>query len=204
MVPYAVCSHSFKIPSLFPSSPSSISLFLFLARSLEKVFCTCCFYFLCCDHRPFGCCTHLSLDVIWPVCIIWWTWLPPPFHDSLKFYLFILLLTMSGLRCRLFSGCGERGLLSSCGVQASPCGGFSGCGAWTPGCSGVSSCSSQALKHRQAQQLCCMGLAALHYVGSSWVRDQTRVSCIGRQILYHWATRKAPEVIFSVSAMHQV
>ena len=87
---------------------------------------------------------------------------------------------MSGLRCRLFSGCGERGLLSSCGVQASPCGGFSGCGAWTPGCSGVSSCSSQALKHRQAQQLCCMGLAALHYVGSSWVRDQTRVSCIGR------------------------
>ena len=134
MVPYAVCSHSFKIPSLFPSSPSSISLFLFLARSLEKVFCTCCFYFLCCDHRPFGCCTHLSLDVIWPVCIIWWTWLPPPFHDSLKFYLFILLLTMSGLRCRLFSGCGERGLLSSCGVQASHGSGWPWCGARAPGC----------------------------------------------------------------------
>ena len=28
--------------------------------------------------------------------------------------------------------------------------------------------------------------------GSSQARDQTRVICIGRQILYCWATRKAP------------
>ena len=27
--------------------------------------------------------------------------------------------------------------------------------------------------------------------GSSWLRDQTCISCIGRQILYHWTTRKA-------------
>ena len=27
--------------------------------------------------------------------------------------------------------------------------------------------------------------------GCSWSRDQTHVSCIGRQILYHWATREA-------------
>ena len=27
--------------------------------------------------------------------------------------------------------------------------------------------------------------------GSSWLRDQTRVSCIGRWILYHWATWEA-------------
>ena len=27
--------------------------------------------------------------------------------------------------------------------------------------------------------------------GSSWIRDQTHVSCIGRWILYHWATREA-------------
>ena len=27
--------------------------------------------------------------------------------------------------------------------------------------------------------------------GSSWLRDRTRVSCVGRQILYHWATREA-------------
>ena len=27
--------------------------------------------------------------------------------------------------------------------------------------------------------------------GSSWPRDWTHISCIGRRILYHWATRKA-------------
>ena len=27
--------------------------------------------------------------------------------------------------------------------------------------------------------------------GASWPRDWTQVSCIGRQILYHWATREA-------------
>ena len=26
---------------------------------------------------------------------------------------------------------------------------------------------------------------------SSWPRDRTRISCIGRQILYHWATQEA-------------
>ena len=37
----------------------------------------------------------------------------------------------------------------------------------------------------QAQQLLCLGLVALRHVGPSWIRDQTCVSCIGRQILYH-------------------
>ena len=27
--------------------------------------------------------------------------------------------------------------------------------------------------------------------GSSWLRDQTSVSCTGRRVLYHWATRAA-------------
>ena len=36
-----------------------------------------------------------------------------------------------------------------------------------------------------------MGLVALWHVGSSWIRDQTHVSCIGSQILYHWAAREA-------------
>ena len=31
---------------------------------------------------------------------------------------------------------------------------------------------------------------------SSRIRDGTCVSCIGRQILYHWATREAPRGIF--------
>ena len=28
--------------------------------------------------------------------------------------------------------------------------------------------------------------------GFSWPRDLTHISCIGRQILYHWATREVP------------
>ena len=40
-----------------------------------------------------------------------------------------------------------------------------------------------------------MGLAAPRHVGSSQSRDQNRVSCIGRWILYHWATREA-QVLF--------
>ena len=32
-------------------------------------------------------------------------------------------------------------------------------------------------------------------MGSSRPRDRTHVFCIGRQILYHWATREAPDLI---------
>ena len=38
----------------------------------------------------------------------------------------------------------------------------------------------------QAQQLWCTGLVAPWPVGSSWSRAQTRVPCIGRQILNHY------------------
>ena len=31
--------------------------------------------------------------------------------------------------------------------------------------------------------------------GSSQPRDQIHISCVGRQILYHWATRDAPECL---------
>ena len=36
-----------------------------------------------------------------------------------------------------------------------------------------------------------MGLFAPQHVGSSWTRSQTRVSCIGKQILNHCAIREA-------------
>ena len=36
------------------------------------------------------------------------------------------------------------------------------------------------------------GLVAPWHAGSSRIRDQIRVSCIGRQILYHRATKEAP------------
>ena len=34
---------------------------------------------------------------------------------------------------------------------------------------------------------------------SSWPRDRIRVSCIGRRVLYHWATRKVPLITLSRS-----
>ena len=41
-----------------------------------------------------------------------------------------------------------------------------------------------------------MGLVALRHVGSSWIRDRTHVSCIGKRILYHWANQGNPELHF--------
>ena len=49
-----------------------------------------------------------------------------------------------------------------------------------------SSCGKQGLGH--------MGLVVPRYVGSLWVRDRTCVSCVGRWILYHLATRDALNV----------
>ena len=47
---------------------------------------------------------------------------------------------------------------------------------------GLSSCGSWALEYRL--KLWCSSLAASRHVESSETRGQTRVSCIGRQILY--------------------
>ena len=44
----------------------------------------------------------------------------------------------------------------------------------------------------QPQQLRCMGLVTLWHVGSSWIKDQNCVSCVGNQILNNRATREAP------------
>ena len=47
----------------------------------------------------------------------------------------------------------------------------------------------------QAQQLWPMGFVAPWHVGASWTRGRTGVSCVGRQILYHWVTREALDLI---------
>ena len=52
------------------------------------------------------------------------------FFFFLIIYLFVFDCTRTWLLCGLFSSCGELGLLSSCGVRASHCGGFSCCGTW--------------------------------------------------------------------------
>ena len=54
--------------------------------------------------------------------------------------------------------------------------------------SGLRSTGSVAVVH---------GCVAQPHVGSSQTRDWTRVSCVGRWTLYHWATREAPEQVFN-------
>ena len=66
-------------------------------------------------------------------------------------------------------------LLSSCGVQASPCRGLS-CGqVWTPGHMDFSSCGGGA---------CCPAAC-----GIFWTQDGTCVPCISRRILNHLTAR---------------
>ena len=57
-------------------------------------------------------------------------------------------------------------------------------------CTGSSSCGTRA------QQLWGTGLVAPWHVGSSRARAQTRVPCIGRQILNHCPTREVPKSHF--------
>ena len=89
----------------------------------------------------------------------------------------------------LFSSCREWRLLFAYGVQASHCSIFSCLGAWTVGWGGFGSCSSQVLEHSFSSW--CTGFVAPQHVGSSRIRDRTGISCTGRRILYHWATREA-------------
>ena len=70
---------------------------------------------------------------------------------------------------------------------------------------GLSSCCMRAQQLRlvgsraQAQQLWHMGLIAPRHVGSSWARARTCVSCIGRRIPNHCATREALKGTFLTS-----
>ena len=66
----------------------------------------------------------------------------------LNIYLFRFECAGSLLLRGLFSSCREQGLLCSCRVLTSHCGGFSGCGAWALKYTGFSPCSSRALEHR--------------------------------------------------------
>ena len=72
------------------------------------------------------------------------------------FFIYFFICAGSSLLLRLFSNCGQRGLLSSCSVQASRCGSFSCCAehkllgtqASTVLAHELSSCGCQALEHR--------------------------------------------------------
>ena len=113
-------------------------------------------------------------------------------------YLFLAVLGLFLLR-GLFSSCGEWGILSShrswashcsafsCGVRASHRRGLSCCKVQALGCLDFSSygtwlggCGSQDLQHRPNSW---GAWASQRLVESSWTRDQTSVSCIGRGFL---------------------
>ena len=102
---------------------------------------------------------------------------------------FIFGCTKSSLLPEAFSSCSEQGLLASCRVQASHCGGFSCCRPWALGL--------------WAQWLWHTGSVAPWHVGSSWTRDRTYVPCIGNWLLNHWTTRKVP-IAYSCLLCHSL
>ena len=53
-----------------------------------------------------------------------------------------------------------------------------------------------AASRAQAQQMWHTGLVAPRHVGSSWIRAQTRIPCIGRRIPNHCATREDPRKFY--------
>ena len=111
-----------------------------------------------------------------------------PFTNKQKEYLFLAVLTLCC--CAGFSpvaGCGLLLLLSP--------------GSRVSGLQWLQHVGSGAPLGSRAQAHSCgaQGLADLWHVGSSRTRDETCVSCIGRQILYHWATREAQFCPFLIS-----
>ena len=82
----------------------------------------------------------------------------------------------------LFSSCGKQGLLPSCSVWASHYSGFSCCRVQSLG----QRASVVVVRELESTgSLWRKGLVAPGHMGSSQTRDRIRVSCIGRQLLYH-------------------
>ena len=96
------------------------------------------------------------------------------------FFSFIFGCAGSSFLCEGFLQLRQAGATLHRGARASHYRGLSCCGAQAP--------------DAQAQQLWFTGLAAPWHVGSPQTRARTRVSCIGRQILNHCATREAQSI----------
>ena len=117
--------------------------------------------------------------------------------------LYLFGCARSSLVQRVFSSCGEWGVLSTCSAQSSHCGDVScfraqALGTWASVTVGyrLSCCNFLALWHpgfsncsSQAPELedfhwWHMGLVAPRHVKSSQTRDQTHVPCISKRILF--------------------
>ena len=69
------------------------------------------------------------------------------------------------------------------------------CGAQAFHCGGFSCCTAQALG-MLASVVVVRGLSCPEACGILQTRDQTRIPCIGRQILNHWTTREVQRYVF--------
>ena len=120
-----------------------------------------------------------------------------------------LFLTVLGFHCCVgfFSSCRELGLLPSCGVRDSYCCDFSCRRAQAVGRSGFRSCGTRAqwlrLPGSRAQAQWLRSTRGLSYSAACGIfpdQGQTCVSCIGRGILHHRATREALREILMLSS----
>ena len=106
------------------------------------------------------------------------TFLSTYYTQSMSFIYYLLLATL-GLRCcvQAFSSCSKQEplFLVACGLLIVV----------------ASHVAEHGLQSVQASVVVVHGLSfSVWPVGSSRTRDQTRVPCVGRQILNHWITRE--------------
>ena len=139
--------------------------------------------------------------------LVWATWYLNKITGQKKLFVVLLFIFLSFFHNFIYSsifGCAEssllKGLLLSCGAQASGRGGFSlwSRGSWPSrlrwsGGMGFRAPAPELLMHR---------LTAPWPVGSSRTRVQTHVSCTGRRVLYHRDTREVPRRSVLLNAVH--
>ena len=107
-----------------------------------------------------------------------------------KFYLFTFWFSWVVLLLTGFLYYSEWGLLSSCSAQVSYCGGFSHYTAWALG---------TWVLVAEAHGISC---STAHGIFPD--QGSICVSCIGRWIFYHWATREAPLKIMMSKCVIQI
>ena len=112
-------------------------------------------------------------------------------HELFFNFFFFLNYTILGVLYLFINGCVGPSFLCEGFLQLWQAGATLHRGARASHYRGLSRCGAQA-PDAQAQQLWLTGPFAPWHVGSSQTRARTRVSCIGRQILNHCATREAP------------
>ena len=108
----------------------------------------------------------------------------------LNFFFFFFYCAGSSLLSRLLSSCGKQDVLSSCNTWAY-CWDVFCCGSGVQASVVVASRLQSTGSIPVVQRLSCPAACGIFPD-----KNQTRVSCFGRWILYHWAIRK-PWSVFS-------